>query len=96
MRVRLTSPAEAELEEVVTWYAGIRDGLAVRFLDEYERLLTRLRDNPNQFPRVRRETRRAGFRHFPYGLIFRIHPEDVEVIACFHDRRDPRRWQRRM
>lgn len=96
MRVRLTSPAEAELDGAVNWYAGIREGLAARFLDEYERLLTRLRGNPHQFPCVRRDIHRAGFRRFPYGLIFRIHPDEVEVIACFHDRRDPRQWQRRM
>lgn len=41
MRIRLTSPAEAELDDAVNWYAGIREGLAARFLDEYERLLTR-------------------------------------------------------
>jgi len=51
-------------------------GLAARFLDEYERLLPRLRGNPHQFPCVRRNIHRAGFRRFPYGLIFRIHPDE--------------------
>ena len=27
MRVRLTSPAEAELDGAVNWYAGIREGV---------------------------------------------------------------------
>ncbi|GGE85898.1 hypothetical protein GCM10011317_48830 [Niveispirillum cyanobacteriorum] len=54
MCVRLTSPTEAELEDTLAWHSGIREGLAAHFLDEFERLLERLRDNPHQFPRVRR------------------------------------------
>ncbi|MQP68669.1 type II toxin-antitoxin system RelE/ParE family toxin [Niveispirillum sp. SYP-B3756] len=96
MRVRLTPPAEADLEEALTWYGGIREGLAAHFLDEFERLLERLRDNPHQFPPVRRDIRRAGFRRFPYGLVFRVLAGEVEIVACFHDRRDPRHWSRRM
>lgn len=95
MRVRLTSAAEAELDDAVAWYGGIREGLAARFLDEFERLLERLRDNPQQFPCVRRDIRRVGFRRFPYGLVFRILPGEVEIVACFHDRRDPHQWQQR-
>ncbi len=95
MRLRLTSAAEAELAEVLEWYARIRQELAARFLDEYETILGRLLENPWQFPAVRGQVRRAGFRHFPYGLLYRVHPEDVEIIACFHGRRDPRRWQER-
>lgn len=96
MRVRLTSPAETDLADALAWYAGIREGLAPRFIDEFQRLLERLETNPYQFPCVRQTIRRAGFHRFPYGLIFRIHAADVEIIACFHHRRDPRHWQRRL
>lgn len=65
MHVRLTSPAEAELVDALQWYATIPPGLSARFLDEYEILLERLRENPWQFPAVHEPMRRAGFRHFP-------------------------------
>jgi plasmid stabilization system protein ParE len=64
-------------------------------LDEFEKLLGRLAENPQQFPKIFADVRRAGFRRFPYGLIFRIGQERVEVFACFHARRDPRQWQDR-
>jgi toxin ParE1/3/4 len=95
MRVRVTSPAQAELASALEWYAGVQPSLAARFLAEYEALLERLRDHPLQFPVVRGAVRRAGFRHFPYGLFYRVHPAEVEIIACFHGRRAPRRWQDR-
>jgi plasmid stabilization system protein ParE len=93
MYVRLTSPAHTELAAALEWYTAINPSVALRFLDEYETLLKRLRDNPWQFQIVRNSVRRAGFRHFPYGLLYRVHPAEVEIIACFHGRRDPRRWQ---
>jgi plasmid stabilization system protein ParE len=95
MQVRLASPAQTELADALEWYASIHPSLAVRFLDEYELLLKRLRENPWQFPTVRNSVRRAVFRHFPYGLFYRVRSVEVEIIACFHARRSPRRWQDR-
>lgn len=96
MRIRLSSPAEAELAETLEWYAAIGAGLAVRFLDEYESLLKRLSANPWQFPTAHGPVRRARLRHFPYGLFYRIHPAEVEIVACLHASRDPQRWQDRV
>jgi toxin ParE1/3/4 len=79
-RVRVISAAEAELADAARWYKGQSLEAATRFLDEYERLLERLGENPLQFPRLRGELRRAGFRGFPYGLIYRIVLDEVEVM----------------
>ena len=95
MHVRLAPPAQAELGAALEWYEAIQPSLTARFLDEYEGLIERLRENPWQFPAVHKSIRRAGFRHFPYGLLYRVHSDDVEIIACFHARRSPRRWQDR-
>jgi toxin ParE1/3/4 len=95
MRVRVMPPAEVELSDAAEWYDSQTPGVAARFLAEYERLLDRLGQNPRQFPALRGELRRAGFHRFPYGLIYRILPDEVEVISCFHGRRDPRHWLRR-
>jgi plasmid stabilization system protein ParE len=95
MRVRVTSAAEADLVAAVGWYHAQAPGIGLRFLAEYEAILSRLGDNPQQFPVIRGETRRAGFRHFPYGLFFRVRAAEVEIFACFHASRAPRHWQRR-
>ena len=46
MRLRLTPPAALELADALQWYADIREALATRFVDDYERLIERLRDTP--------------------------------------------------
>ncbi len=93
MRVRVTSPAEAELTDAALWYDRQAPGSATHFLAEYERLLDRLCENPQQFPTLRGGLRRAGFQRFPYSLIYRILPGEIEVLSCFHGRRDPLRWR---
>ncbi len=95
MHVRLASPAQAELAAALEWHAAIQPSLPVRFLDAYEGLLERLRDNPWRFPAVHNSIRRAGFLHFPHGLLYRVLSAEVEIIACFRARRDPRHWRDR-
>jgi plasmid stabilization system protein ParE len=51
--------------------------------------------NPELFPVVHRQTRRALLRRFPYGLYYRIVNDQIVVVACMHGRRDPRQWQSR-
>lgn len=53
--------------------------------------------NPLAFPVVwRARVRRAlVLDRFPYALYFTIDDDQFTVIACFHARRDPRRWQDR-
>ncbi len=95
MRVRITAAAAAELAEAVAWYKAHAPEQGGRFVDEFEALIARLVENPRQFPIARGDARRAGFRRFPYGLFFRVQGEFVQVFACFHGNRDPRRWHER-
>ena len=44
---------------------------------------------------VHRHVRRALIRRFPYGIYYAVDEELIEVIAVFHAKRDPKRWQDR-
>jgi plasmid stabilization system protein ParE len=87
--------ADAELKEARTWYAAIGADLAGRFALAVEATIDAIADNPMQFPVVYRDRRRAGVRRFPFGLFYEIQDSQVVVIACFHVRRNPKRWQSR-
>ncbi|HSV28064.1 MAG TPA: type II toxin-antitoxin system RelE/ParE family toxin [Candidatus Omnitrophota bacterium] len=93
--VVFTAAARAEMFEAADWYESHGPGLGARFVADMDVLVARLRERPQQFPRIRQEIRRALFRKFPYALYFRINPDLVQVIACFHASRDPRRWHER-
>lgn len=94
--VIFTQTARAELTGAQDWYEGEVPGLGRRFRDAIDKVVTRMSENPKQFPVVFRNVRRALVRRFPYSLLFAIDGEELIVIACFHASRDPARWQSRV
>jgi toxin ParE1/3/4 len=90
-----TPAADADLLEARAWYDNIRSELGNRFARAIDDAVEAISNNPRQFPVVHRGRRRAGVRRFPYGIFFEAQEERTVVIACFHGRRDPMRWQAR-
>ena len=87
--------ANAELKEARAWYDTIRSELGNRFALAVEETVDAVAEHPLQFPVVYRGRRRAGVRRFPYGIFFEVQEQRIVVIACFHGRRNPKRWQAR-
>jgi toxin ParE1/3/4 len=87
--------ASEDLLDARAWYDRIRPELGERFALAVEASLEAIAEHPMQFPVVHRSRRRAGVRRFPYGIFFEVQADRVVVIACFHGRRNPRRWQTR-
>jgi toxin ParE1/3/4 len=87
--------AEAELEEAFAWYEERVAGLGSEFTRAVRALFATISRNPEQFPRVRQDIRRALVRRFPYAVYYVAEAEQTSVIAIVHTRRHPRRWQSR-
>ena len=85
--------ANEDLQEARAWYDNIRPGLAERFALAVDATIEEIAERPLQFPVVYRGRRRAGVRRFPYGIFFELQENRIVVIACFHGRRNPSRWQ---
>ncbi len=94
-RVIFTPAARAELIEAQDWYEREAAGLGQRFRDAIDALAGRMSSNPQQFPIVQKNVRRARLRRFPYSLFFITQADELLVIACFHASRDPVIWQSR-
>ena len=90
-----TRDANEDLLEARAWYDNIRPHLGERFARAVEEVIGTIAEHPLQFPVVYRSRRRAGVHRFPYGIFFEVQEQRIVVIACFHGRRDPRRWQSR-
>jgi toxin ParE1/3/4 len=87
--------AEEEARAAQRWYEEQQPGLGARFAGAIDEAIQRIVSNPSAFPVVHDEIRRAVVRRFPFGIYFRIHAEDLVVLAVMHGRRHPRRWQSR-
>jgi plasmid stabilization system protein ParE len=94
-RVVVRPLAEADIIEARTWYDEQEPGLGGSFRDAVALAIWQIAESPLSFPRVHDEMRRARVRRFPYAICFRVHLEDVVILAVTHDSRDPRRWQTR-
>ena len=87
--------AAAEIDEAYLWYETQRTGLGEEFLAAVNRELERIGEMPELYAVLRRDTRRAMLTRFPYSLLYRLVGDEVIVVACFHGKRDPRRWHER-
>jgi plasmid stabilization system protein ParE len=92
---RFTVAAEADFANAVEWYRQRGDALADRFVAEIAASVTRLEDNPFQFPIAHRDVWRMLLRRFPHAPFFRFNEDKIQILACFHTSRDPRAWRRR-
>jgi plasmid stabilization system protein ParE len=90
-----TPEANQDLLEGRAWYDNIRPELGECFALAVESAVETITQQPLQFPVVYRNRRRAGVRRFPNGIFFEVQDDRIVVVACFHGRRSPRRWQLR-
>ncbi len=88
--------AEADLDQARIWYERQRTGLGDDFLLCAEESLARLCRNPELYPVVHKQVRRAAIRRFPYGIFYHAIDQRVIVFAVMHARRSSRQWKSRL
>ena len=91
----VTLLALADLSEAEEWYSKEASALGARFVRSFEAQLERICRNPYKYPRVYLNLRRAVMPDFPYNVLFAAEDGWVTVVACVHQRRDPKDWQER-
>ena len=87
--------AEADLTEAFDWYEQHVPGLGSEFLLSVDAIFNSILRSPQQYPKVHKSIRRALTRRFPYGIFFVQEGKRIVVLAVFHAKRDPKRWQER-
>ena len=88
--------AEREIQEAFDWYEERSEGLGTEFLRAADACLSGVRRNPDAYQAVHNEVRRALLRKFPYALFYLVRADTIIVLACFHVKRSPADWQRRV
>ncbi|MHB1379561.1 MAG: type II toxin-antitoxin system RelE/ParE family toxin [Desulfurivibrionaceae bacterium] len=87
--------AETELLEAAAYYESQQSDLGRRFLAAVQDAINRILLNPRLYPVVALDVQRCLTKIFPFGVLFRDRPEQIEVIAAMHLHRDPNYWQAR-
>ena len=93
--IRVRPEAAQDLEDAAGWYEEQNRGLGHEFLEEVRRSLQRVAEQPELYPSLHRNTRRALTHRFPFGVFYRVEVDSIVVVAVMHGSRDPQRWKQR-
>jgi plasmid stabilization system protein ParE len=88
--------AAEELVDAHSWYEARIAGLGDEFLRAVEACLASIKRGPPLYPVIHKDIRRALLRKFPYGIFYIFNETEIVILACFHARRDPRKWKQRI
>jgi plasmid stabilization system protein ParE len=88
---------EARLEflQSTTYYETQQPGLGRRFVEAATDVLRRIQARPLLYREIEGGCRQCRIPRFPYGIIYRMRGDRIEVIAVMHLHRLPRYWQDR-
>jgi toxin ParE1/3/4 len=69
-RLILRKGAEVDLDEAYRWYEEKVSGLGAEFIFSMDRELEFIQGNPERYPVIYQNVRRALLHRFPYGVFF--------------------------
>ena len=94
MKYAFTARASREVRDVVIFYSRENRRLAVEFIEELDRVLALLLDNPRLGRPVSAIFRQIRVPRFPYYLFYTLDGpgERIEISVVCHQRRRPDYW----
>ena len=95
-RVAFHPEAKAELVTAARWYDAQKQGLGRELREEAEAAVSRVLATPEAFGSVRDDVRCHQLHRFPYGIVYRVQPNRIYIVAVTHLHRDPQYWENRI
>lgn len=86
--LKINSSAQLDLKSAIDWYESKQIGLGKRFLNEFEKTLSRIQANPYIF-KVENNYRNALLDIFPYIVIFKMSDKKIIILAVFNTHQNP-------
>jgi toxin ParE1/3/4 len=96
MRVAYHPDAEAELIEAASYYEGRVSGLGGRFLQAFDAAIDTILYDPVEWPILEEDIRRYLLKRFPYGVLYSIDGDELQILAVMHLKRHPDYWKYRL
>ena len=95
-RIEFHPEAQDEFISAAQFYERQTEGLGLDFITTIQRTYERLLESPASGPPFGRRLRRLLVPKFPFGLLYRVEPERIYVIAVMHLHRQPGYWRSRL
>ena len=85
-----------ELRDAIAYYEAVDLELGNSFRAAIESAISLIRQFPNAWPQLSTTTRRCRTKRFPYGIIYRIKNNEIQILAVAHFSREPNYWVDRL
>jgi plasmid stabilization system protein ParE len=95
-QLAVSDEAEHDILEAKFWYEDQQFGLGEKFVEEVERQIQKIVNNPNAYQYRYRDVRVCFTRKFPFGVHYLVVHSEILVLAVFHTSRDPKSWFKRI
>ena len=95
MKIKFHSEARKELFDSAKYYEKQVFGLGDDFIDEVEKVLDVIEQQPLSGTKITKSERRFLVSRFPYGIIYSIEDDLVTIFAVMNLRRKPGYWKAR-
>ncbi len=95
MKIIFYADASTELGEINQWYEDQQLGLGHRFTEEIKISIGRIRNFPYIGSILIKDIRKIIIPNFPYGIIYSVTNDSIEIYAIAHLHRKPYYWKKR-
>ncbi len=95
-RVDFHPDARAEFFESTLYYEAQQQGLGIRFRAAVQEGAQKIQSRPQLYPIIEDDVRQCRVQRFPYGVIYRIRGDAIQIIAVMHLHRKPGYWRERL
>lgn len=96
MRLIYHPEAETELTEATRFYEQRVPTLGAQFLDSIDRAIEVIQDAPDRWSIIESDVRRYLMPRFPFAIYYRVHPDQIRVLAIKHHSRHTDYWHHRL
>jgi len=90
--IKIHSEARKELFEAAEYYEEQVVGLGEGFIDEIEKVLEVIEQQPSSGTKITNTERRFLASRFPYGIIYSVDKDHITIFAVMNLRRKPGYW----
>lgn len=87
--------ARREILESVRYYESQQSGLGHRFLEAVTDAVSRIQTRPSMYHLISGTWRQCRVARFPFGVIYRLRNDSIEIVPIMHLHRKPGYWQNR-
>lgn len=90
MNICVGKRAAGHIAAIYEWYEQQQPGFGIRFLNEFEKVLAVIREQPDAGVLFRIKTRKVLVRVFPYKVFYTVSKNQIMILAFFHHRKKGR------